>query len=142
MKILLAVDGSKHSLNAVKCLMEHSDWYREKPAVELINVRLPVPRIGGMGAVIGASQIRRYYHQEGRAALSKARKLLDAAGIRYAANILVGPIAETLLKEARLARCDLIMIGTRGMTAAGNLLMGSTATKVLNLSTIPVLLVK
>jgi nucleotide-binding universal stress UspA family protein len=142
MKILLAVDGSKHSLNAVKCLIEHADWYCEKPAVELVNVRLPVPKIRGMGAVVGARQIRRYYHREGRAALSKARKLLDAAGIKYSANIFVGPIAETLLKQARLARCDLVMIGTRGMTAVGNLLLGSTATKVMNLSTIPVLLVK
>jgi len=142
MKILLAVDGSKHSLNAVKCLIAHADWYREAPAVELVNVRLPVPKIGGMGAVIGKSQIRRYYDGEGKAALSKARRLLDAAGIGYSAHIFVGPIAETLLKEAKLARCDLIMIGTRGMSAVGNLLLGSTASKVLNLSTIPVLLVK
>jgi nucleotide-binding universal stress UspA family protein len=142
MKVLLAVDGSKHSLNAVKFLIEHAGWYRENPSVELVNVRLPVPKIGGMGAVIGANQIRRYYDQEGKKALSRARKLLDAAGIAYSANILVGPIAETLLKQARLARCDLIMIGTRGMTAVGNLLLGSTATKVMNLSTVPVLLVK
>jgi nucleotide-binding universal stress UspA family protein len=34
------------------------------------------------------------------------------------------------------------MIGARGMTAAANLLLGSSATRVVNLSTIPVLLVK
>ena len=60
MKILLAVDGSKHSLKAVKTLIDHADWYREKPAVELVNVRLPVPSIRGMGAVVGAGQVRRY----------------------------------------------------------------------------------
>jgi len=142
MKILLAVDGSKHSLKAVKCLIEHADWYREKPAVELVNVHLPVPRIRGMSAVVGASQIRRYYDREGRAALSKARKLLDAAGIGYSPRLLVGPVAETIVRQARLSRCDLIMIGTRGMSAAANLLLGSSATRVVSLSTIPVLLVK
>ncbi|HEX9192844.1 MAG TPA: universal stress protein [Burkholderiales bacterium] len=142
MKILLAVDGSKHSLKAVKCLIEHADWYREEPAVELVNVRLPVPKIRGMGAVVGARQVRRYYDREGRAALSKARKLLDAAGIKYSAHILVGPVAESIVKEARLARCDLIMIGTRGMSAAANLLLGSCANRVVNISPIPVLLVK
>ena len=142
MKILLAVDGSKHSLKAVKCLIEHAGWYREKPAVELVNVRLPVPRIRGMSAVVGASQIRRYYDREGRAALSKARKLLDAAGIKYSAHILVGPVAETIIRQARLARCDLIMIGTRGMSAAASLLLGSCANRVVNISPIPVLLVK
>ena len=142
MKILLAVDGSKHSLKAVKCLIEHADWYREKPAVDLVNVHLPVPRIRGMSAVVGASQIRRYYDREGRAALSKARKLLDAAGIGYFPRLLVGPVAETIVRQARLSRCDLIMIGTRGMSAAANLLLGSSATRVVSLSTIPVLLVK
>ncbi len=142
MKILLAVDGSKHSLKAVKCLIEHADWYREKPGVELVNVRLPVPRLRGMGVVVGASQVRRYYDREGRAALSKARKVLDAAGIKYSAHILVGPVAESIVKEARLARCDLIMIGTRGMSAAASLLLGSSATRVVHLSPIPVLLVK
>jgi nucleotide-binding universal stress UspA family protein len=142
MKILLAVDGSKHSLRAVKCLIEHAEWYREKPLVELVNVHLPVPKIRGMGAVIGASRLRRYYDREGRTALSKARKLLDAAGIKYSPRMLVGAVAESIVREARLARCDLIMIGTRGMSAAANLLLGSCANRVVNLSSVPVLLVK
>ena len=142
MKILLAVDGSKHSLKAVKCLIEHADWYREKPGVELVNVHLSVPKLRGMGVVVGASQVRRYYDREARAALSKARKLLDAAGIKYSAHVLVGPVAESIVREARLARCDLIMIGTRGMNAAANLLLGSCANRVVNISPIPVLLVK
>jgi len=99
MKILLAVDGSKHSLKAVKCLIEHADWYREKPGVELVNVHLPVPKLRGMGVVVGASQVRRYYDREARAALSKARKLLDAAGIKYSAHVLVGPVAESIVRE-------------------------------------------
>src|SRR3989304_4656161 len=87
MKILIAVDGSKHSLNAVKCLLEHADWYREYPAVELVYVHLPVPRPPRMGLAVSPSQVRRYYDREGKAALSKARKLLDAKGIEYAARI-------------------------------------------------------
>ena len=142
MKILLAVDGSKHSLKAVKSLIEHADWYREKPAVELVNVHLPVPRIRGMNAVVGAGQVRRYYDREGKAALSKARKLLDAARIKYSARILVGPVAETIVRQARLTRCDLIMMGTRGMSAAANLLLGSCANRVVSVSPVPVLLVK
>jgi nucleotide-binding universal stress UspA family protein len=142
MKILLAVDGSKHSLKAVKTLIDHADWYREKPAVELVSVHLPVPRIRGMSAVVGASQIRRYYDREGRTALSKARKLLDAAGIGYAPRILVGSVAETIVRQAQLTRCDLIMMGTRGMSAAANLLLGSCANRVVSVSPVPVLLVK
>jgi nucleotide-binding universal stress UspA family protein len=142
MKILLAVDGSRHSLKAVNSFIEHADWYREKPAVELVNVHLPIPKIRGMGAVIGKSQIRRYYDQQGNAALSKAKALLDAAGIGYSPRVLVGPVAESIVKQAKVTRCDVIVIGTRGMSAAANLLLGSSATRVVNLSPIPVLLVK
>ena len=142
MKILLAVDGSKPSLKAVRSFIGHANWYRDKPTVELVTVHLPVPKISGMGAVISGSQIQRYYDREGKASLSKARKLLDMAGIRYSPRILVGPVAETIVRHARLARCDLIMIGTRGRSAAANLLLGSCATRVVTLSTIPVLLVR
>jgi len=36
-RILLAVDGSKHSLNAVQFLIEHSGWLREKPEIDLVT---------------------------------------------------------------------------------------------------------
>ena len=142
MKILLAVDGSKSAMRAVDCLIEHADWYRDKPVVELVTVHLPVPKLPNMGLVVSKRQLDAYYRDEGRAALTKAMKKLDAAGIPFYERILVGPVAETLVAHARERRCDLILVGTRGMSAAANMLMGSTATKVLHLSKIPVMLVK
>ena len=142
MKILLAVDGSKNSLDAVDCLIEHAGWYRETPQVELVTVHLPVPKLPRMKLVIGKNQIRRYYEEEGEARLLTAKKKLYAAGIAYRPCVLVGSIAETIVEHARDSRCDLIFIGSRGMTALGKALLGSTATKVLHLSSIPVLLVK
>ena len=53
MKILLAVDGSKYSLDAADNLIAHADWYREKPVVELLTVHLPVPKLPRMGLVVG-----------------------------------------------------------------------------------------
>ena len=142
MKILLAVDGSKHSVKTAKHLIAFAGQCRESARVELVCVQRPVPKLPRMNRVVSAKQIRRYYEEEGWAALSKAKKLLDANRMSYVAQILVGPVAESIVKEAVRARSDLIMIGTRGMTAAANLLLGSTATRVLHLSALPVLLVK
>ena len=142
MKILLAVDGSKPSLDAVKCLIDHTDWYREPPQVELLTVHLPVPKLGRMGAAVGKSQIEKYYQEEGEQALAEAKKLLDRAGIAYQPRILVGTVAETIAKQAKDARCDLIYIGTHGRTGITGALVGSTASKVLHISDVPVLLVK
>ena len=142
MKILLAVDGSKPSLDAVDCVVEHAGWYRTKPEVELVTVHLPVPQLPRMGMAVGKEQIAKYYEEEGKANLAAARKKLDAAGITYRPQILVGPIAETIVKHAQDSGCDLICIGSRGRSEVGKLLLGSTATKVLNLSPLPLLLVK
>ena len=138
MKILVAVDGSKPSLKAVQLLVDHSDWYRAKPEVELVTVHLPVPKVGP----VPKAQLDKYYSEEGNAMLAPARRKLDAAGISYQPHVLVGPVAEAIVKHASAKRCDLIYIGTRGMSELGKALVGSTATKVLHISDIPVLLVK
>ena len=138
MKILVAVDGSKPSLKAVQLLIDHADWYRSRPEVELVAVHLPLPTVRHLNK----AQVDKYYAEEGEAMLAAARKKLDAARLRYEARVLVGPVAETLVQHAQAKGCDLIYIGTRGRTALGKALLGSTATKVLHISEIPVLLVK
>ena len=142
MRILLCVDGSKNSMDAVQCLIDHADWYREPPQVELVTVHLPVPKLPNMGVAVGKAQIQKHYEDEGQARLAPAKKKLDAAKVPYTARVLVGPVAETIVKHARSMKCDVIYIGTRGMTEVGKALLGSTAAKVLHISDIPVLLVK
>ena len=142
MKILLAVDGSKPSLDAVDCVIDHADWYREKPEVELVTVHLPVPKLPRMGMAVGKAHIQKDYREEGEKQLAAAKKKLAAAGIRFQENILVGDIAECVVKHAKSSRCDLICIGTRGMSGLGKMIVGSTATKVMQISDLPVLLVK
>ena len=46
------------------------------------------------------------------------------------------------MQHAKRSSCELIVIGTRGMSTLGKAFLGSTADKVLRLSETPVLLVK
>ena len=142
MKILLAVDGSKYSIDAVKFLTGQMHWVRDKPQVDLVYVHPPVPRLSGLGAVIGKKQLEQYYQEEGAEALAGAKQVLDAAKMPYTAHVLVGPPAETIVAHAKRARSDLLLIGHRGMSAAASAVLGSCAGKVLHLSPVPVLLVK
>ena len=138
MKILVAVDGSKPSLKAVQALIDHAERYSRKPEVELLTVHLPVPPVGR----VPKSQLERYSVEEGQARPEAAKKKLHPAGIAYKPHVLVGPVAEAIVKHARHKRCDMIVIGTRGMGPVGAALIGWTALKVLHISDIPVLLVK
>ena len=142
MKILLAVDGSKSSLHAVDSLIAHADWYRDRPTVELVTVHLPVPRLRGLSKLVSKAQLREYYREEGEAQLAEAKRMLEDAGIDYEQRVLVGQVAELLVAHAKAKRCDMIFIGSRGMGAARNMLLGSTATRVLHLSSVPVLVAK
>ena len=137
MKILLAVDGSKPSLAAVDLLIQHAEQLRARPEVELVTVHLALPRMR-----VNKEQLARYYEEEGQANLAPAKKKLDAAGIDYKASILVGPVAETIVKHADSSRCDLICMGSRGMSDLGKALVGSTVTHVLQLSSVPVLVAR
>jgi nucleotide-binding universal stress UspA family protein len=141
-KILLAVDGSPHALRTAKKLAQNAAWYREPPRVHLLYVHLPVPEVHGLHHVVSREALHRFYKEEGEAALKGCKKLLDRAKISYEAEIDVGQVAETIVSRARKTGCDMIYMGTRGMTAIENMLLGSVATKVLHLSPIPVVLVR
>jgi nucleotide-binding universal stress UspA family protein len=142
MKILVAVDGSAHSLDAARFVIEHANWYRDKPEIELVYVHVPLPQLPRMGVVVSHEQIQRYYQEEGAKALAGAKQLLDTAGLAHTEHILVGPIAESIVQHANTAACNMVVLATRGMGAAANLLLGSVATRVLSLSAVPVLVVK
>ncbi len=141
-KILIAVDGSETSLRATETLARHLGWYRDPPQVVLLAVHLPVPQFGLMHNVVGKDMIENYYAEECDAMLVPSRKVLDAAGIAYVAQRRTGPVAETIADEAARLRCDMIYMGTRGMTALSNMMLGSTATKLLHLTHVPVVLIR
>jgi nucleotide-binding universal stress UspA family protein len=142
LKILLAVDGSESATHATQKLIESAGWFKEPLEIELVTVHLPLPQVGGFaGSVVSHDMVEKYYNEGGGKALAPARKLLDAAGIRYVSNILVGEIAQSLVGHAEKTGCKMLFMGTRGMSALSNLMVGSVATKVLHLCTVPVVLV-
>jgi len=141
LKVLLPVDGSPSAIRATRKLIDTLDWYKEAPAIDLIAVHLPLPKIGNVGAFVSREMIEKYYQDECDAMLAPARKLLDAAGVAYAAHRLTGPIAESIVERATQSGSDMIYMGTRGMSALANMAMGSVAMRVLHLCHIPVVLI-
>jgi nucleotide-binding universal stress UspA family protein len=142
MKILLAVDGSENAVRATGELVENLARYKQTPEVELVTVRQPLPHVGPFaGAVIGQDTIEGYYREEGEKALAPSKQVLEAAGIRYSPHVLVGEIAQTIIAHAQKSGCEMIYMGTRGMTPISSTLLGSIAIKVLHLTPVPVVLV-
>jgi nucleotide-binding universal stress UspA family protein len=116
--------------------------YKTAPEILLLHVHLPVPNVHGMGKVISKEMIDRYYKEESKEALASSKRLLDKANVAHRSLMRVGPVAETIVKQAETDGCGLIYMGTRGMGGLKNVLLGSTTIKVLHIATVPVVLVK
>ena len=142
LKWLVPVDGSDSAVHAVERMIAMLAWFRDGVEIHLLNVQHPMPYGNRVSSVLGHDKIAQYHHDEGIAALQPARNKLDAAGIKYVFHIGVGDAAETIIRYAQDQGCDQIVMGTRGLGAVSNLMLGSVATKVLHLADVPVLLVK
>ncbi|MEO8345857.1 MAG: universal stress protein [Betaproteobacteria bacterium] len=141
MKILFATDGSPGALAALSTLVDNLDRFRNPLELLLLNVHPPLP-YRSVGAWVGKDAVARYYDEEGDAALAESRSLLDARNIGYESVKLVGEPAQSIVTHASQAGCDFIAMGTKGHGALANLVLGSVGSKVLALSSIPLLLLK
>jgi nucleotide-binding universal stress UspA family protein len=141
-KILIAVDGSSHSAKVAKAAIRQAAAYKQPPELHLIYVHPPVPTLGGLIKPIGHEALRRYYREDGEDALRGAKKLFERAKLPCATHIMVGPIAESLVSEAKKLKCDMIVMGTHGMGAMSGMLLGSIATKTVHLAHCPVVLIR
>jgi len=138
LKVLVPVDGSANSDRAVSFLIREVPFFAEALDVHLLNVRHAFnSTIRGVH-----DQAQQLHQEEGLHALASARKLLDEAGMKYNCHISVGEPAEVIAHYVKDKDIQQIVMGTSGLGAMAGLLLGSVATKVIHLSSVPVLLVK
>jgi len=140
LKILLPVDGSDSSNKSAADFIQLIDCYKETPEIHLLNVQLPVD--GNVSFFIDKENIKQYHQEEGMNKLQNARELLEQAGLTCQFHIVVGEPAEMIVNFAKEKLFDWIVIGPRGMGVVKSLLLGSVTNKVMQLSTVPVLLIK
>jgi nucleotide-binding universal stress UspA family protein len=74
--------------------------------------------------------------------LLAARKLLDKAEVAHDMIIKTGHVAEEIVKIAKAGKFDLIVLGAKGRSTFGDLLLGSVSQRVASTSKLPVTLVK
>jgi nucleotide-binding universal stress UspA family protein len=139
-KILIPSDDSSGALRALAYLIKKIQSGRENAELHLVNVQYPLH--GGVSTFISAAQIKELHQEDGTKALARARQLLDEAGIPYQTHVFVGEPAEVMARYANEQGFDEIVMGTRGQNQISTMLLGSVSLKLLNLSKLPVLLVK
>jgi nucleotide-binding universal stress UspA family protein len=140
MKILVAADGSKYTRQAVKYMLDHLDMLGAAPEIHLLHVRPPLP--GRAAAALGRNVVRSYYDSETEKALGAARRTLEKGGIKFKELHAVGDPGEVVAAQARRGKYSLVIMGSHGHGALANLMLGSTASKVLANCKVPTLIIR
>ncbi len=140
MKILLPVDGSELSLEAVRFAIRVV-LAGLRAEVVLANVQEPA-NLYELLVAHDPVVINRVSEEAGQHSLLSARELLDAAGAPYECEVAKGDPAHTIVDIAERFACDLIIMGARGNSALRSAMLGSVSNEVLHASAIPVMIVK
>jgi nucleotide-binding universal stress UspA family protein len=140
MKILLAVDGSAYTKKMLAYLATHDDLFSGNNDYTVLTVQLPLPPRAR--AAVGKEIVDSYYADEAEKVMAPVSKFLTRHGIIAKSVLKVGPAGETIAKMADAGKFDLLVMGSHGHGALGNLVMGSVATQVLAHSKVPLLLVR
>lgn len=140
-KILVPVDGSENALRALRYALKLA---KENKAIglHLVTVHQEPVIYGEIQVYVSREKMEELQRNHSMDILQPAVDAAKAAGISYTSEILVGDTASMIVKRADELNCDGIVMGTRGMSAVGNLVMGSVATKVVHLTKLPVTLIK
>jgi len=142
MKVLVPVEGSRHSMEGLKVA---SHYAREKNAG--IFVLTVVPYVADVDLELSVSERDRILEsmkRRGEDVLRKAVETLKSYGTNYIRTVLstsTSP-AQEILDFAEKEKVDLIVIGSKGMGATARFFLGSVASTVVRYSGCCVYVVK
>ena len=130
-KILLAVDGSEHSDRATAAAADIAT--KSSGTIHVLHVH-------EAGLVLPVET-----NTEAQDVVDRALKQLEADGVEASGDAVAarsGSIAPTIIEAAHAHGCDLIVMGTRGLSDFSGLMVGSIAHKVIHHADRPVLVVR
>jgi nucleotide-binding universal stress UspA family protein len=145
--IVCAIDGSDLSTKA----FTHAIALAGKLGARLTAVTVTDPSIiiapGAEMMMVDTSSILgeldKAKAESAKGVLEGASKLARSAGIDLATQHVTDmPAAEGIIRHAKTAGADLIVMGSHGRRGLGRLLLGSQAAEVLAHAEVPVLIIK
>ena len=140
MKILLPVDGSALSLDAVRFAIGMLQGGLAAEVV-LANVQEPA-NLYELLVAHDPDVIDRVSTEAGLHTLQAAQALMDAAGISYESEVAKGDPAHTIVDIVERFECTMVVMGSRGSGPLRSAMLGSVANEVLHAASVPVLIVK
>ncbi len=140
MKLLLPVDGSDVSLEAVRVAIRLANDGLNTSVV-LANVQ-EAATLYELVVAHDPAVIEQVSAAAGAHTLKAAEALLTLAGIAYETEIASGDPAHTIVDILERYGCDMVVMGASGMSPLRGALLGSVSNEVLHSANVPVMIVK
>ena len=140
MKLLLPVDGSDVSLEAVRVAIRLA-----KDGLNTSVVLANVQEAATLYELVVAHDpavIEQVSAAAGAHTLKAAEALLTLAGIAYETEIASGDPAHTIVDILERYGCDMVVMGASGMSPLRGALLGAVSNEVLHSANVPVMIVK
>jgi len=143
-KIIVAFDGSKDSIKAVKLACSLGSEYKSEVAVVHVYSSPAVGFSAASGMPIpDYRDLEEARKDTAKGVLSKGLQLASEEGIKAKGELIEAPsVVEALVEFATNEKADLIVAGTRGMTGFKKLILGSVSSGLVNHSPCPVLIAR
>ena len=138
--ILVPVDGSGAALRALEQAVALARL--SGGTLHLVHAHEDPDIYGRIALHVPREKMQALQREHSEDFLARAEAGLKGGPVPYTKSVLSGPIGPTIAQHAEKSGCDLIIMGSHGKTTIGDLLVGSTAMKVLHASRLPVMLVK
>lgn len=138
-RILVPVDGSDSSMHALRHAIARAR--QAQAEIHVLHVE-PPPHYQEVRLYAMREDIARIHQEACQRLLQDAKDELQRENVPHAAHFAEGEVAYTIARFAESQQIDEIVMGTRGMTAFGQMLLGSVASRVVHFAKMPVTLVK
>ncbi|KPV64784.1 MAG: Universal stress protein [Candidatus Bathyarchaeota archaeon BA1] len=134
------VDGSEYSDRALQHAIDTATKYSSE--ICLIHVVSTIRDLITGPETHTYIDVSRELEESGRRILSSTHQLVEKAGLKVTTKLEHGQPADRIVRIAKDKGFDLIVIGSRGLSAIKGFLLGSVSDKVTHHATCPVLVVK
>ena len=154
MKLLIPVDGSPASLNALKKAVEIANQYHFQGKIISVADVNSVPgysrnqklwsQVDGSMIADSSKEIQESDHirkikENTQKMMEEMIAQIDFKGMEFEKAVLAGEPSDEILKIAKKEEIDLIIMGNRGESKVKRLFVGSVTQKVISQASCPVL---
>ncbi len=140
MKFLLPIDGSRYTRRMLSYIAAHDELLGAGHEYVLFT---SVPLLTSRAAeFFKRSDLDAYYKDEAERVLRSARTFAEKQGWKVRTAFGAGHAAEAITNLAKKEKPDLIIMGTHGHSALGNVVLGSVANGVMARCKVPMLFIR